>query len=426
MKVIRNCNVIPMTEEKVLEGYDVWFDRDAIRYVVKNGSLNIPAEEEYNGTGKYLIPGLYDCHIHVSNPEDFKWYLAYGVTRVTCMMGNAKILDWREELASGKRIGPKMKTSSPIIDGTAKYLQPVMDYGRTKEHLPLEEEYADILAIDGIIEAKDEETARRAVRYSKKAGYDFIKLYNNLKREVYYAACDEAKKQGLMVAGHMMDCLNDDNCDNVIRPFRFEQKTIEHISGISETIRDEALRDGVAIGTTFAVEKVILGGYRDTEEYQEKYLSKVTEAEQKEWRACGMRRQAVYKQEPNRKPVKRRGMEYYQMIARTFRDAGGQLLIGTDSGIDGLLPGVDMHIELEMVKDCGFTNYEVLHMATVEAANFYWKGEATGTIEEGAPSELVLLDANPLEEIANTWKINAGILPSPAPIPSSSAMSWPD
>ncbi|MGN0659063.1 MAG: amidohydrolase family protein [Emergencia sp.] len=406
MQVISNCNVIPMTEDAVLKGYDIFFEKGVITGICPHGKQDLSGLEVYDGTGKYAMPALMDSHVHVSTPEDFRWYLAYGVTRISCMMGTAKALTWRKELSEGKRRGPKMKVSSPIIDGTDKYLAPTMDYGRTEQYLPLEEEYGDLLKRDCIIEAKDEKNARKAVRYARAAGYDYVKLYNNLKREVYFAACDEAEKQGIMAVGHMMDCLNEDNFDGVIEPFRYGQKSIEHIASINETIMEQCLAEGVAIGTTFAVEKLKLERYEESDFYQA-FMKDIPEGEKEEWRQCGLRRRAVYANEPDRKPVKRRGMEFYQKITKEFQDRGGLLLAGTDSGIDGLLPGVDMHIELQCLSECGLSNFEVLKTATVNPAGFYWKGEATGTLEAGAPAEILILEGNPLENISSTWDIDA-------------------
>lgn len=400
MYMIKNVNLIPMDRERVLAGMDVIVEDGKIQRITPCGQSGFEDAEKIDGSGKYLMPGLTDCHVHCISPEDFKWYLSYGVTTVCNYMGTAKALRWRNELYEGSRIGPRLITAGPIIDGTAKFLS-VMEYGRTEERLPLEEEFGDLLSLDGIIETKTAETARRAVRYIKEAGYDFVKVYNNLTPEAYYAACDEALKQDILIVGHLMDFINEEKIAG--RPFDIRQRAVEHVAGIDDTLMEYLAKNGIALDPTYAVEKVKLARYEESDAYQ-KLLAVIPEEEKKEWRQCSIRRQAVYKSEPLRRPVERRGMAYYHHIMKNFHDKGGTILAGTDSGIDGLLPGADLHIELACLAESGISNYEVLKAATVNPAGFFCGDSSKGMIQEGDEANLLLLAANPLDDIAATWK----------------------
>lgn len=394
MYTIQNVALIPMDTQRVLEHVDVRIEGGRVIGIDPTGAA-APAGTVIDGSGKYLIPGLTDSHVHCINPEDFKWYLSFGVTTVCNYMGTAKALRWREELENGTRIGPRLITAGPIIDGTAKFLS-VMEYGRTEPHLPLEEQYGDLLALDGIIEATDAQTARRAVRYIKEAGYDFVKVYNNLPEEAYYAACDEAGKQNILIVGHLMDFTNEEKIAG--KPFRVCQRSVEHVAGIDDTLMDYFAEHGIAMDPTYAVEKVKLARYELDPAYQQ-YLALAPDAEREEWQKVAVRRQAVYKSVPNRRPVERCGMAYYHHIMKSFHDKGGLILAGTDSGIDGLLPGLDLQIELQCLAESGISHYEVLKTATVNPAKVFRGDEKAGTVYVGGDADLVLLDSDPLQDI---------------------------
>ncbi|MGC2872285.1 amidohydrolase family protein [Ihubacter sp. rT4E-8] len=406
MYIIQNTNLLPMDAERVLSGVDIVIDAGIIRHIAQAGQIAFDQRASViDGTGKYVMPALTDCHVHCITPADFPWYLSYGVTTICNYMGVARALRWRKELAEGSRIGPRLITAGPIIDGTAKFLS-VMEYGRSEAALPLEEVYSDLLRLDGIIEAKDAETARRAVRYIKEAGYDFVKVYNNLCPEAYYAACDEAEKQGILIVGHLMDFSNEEKIAG--KPFTIRQAAVEHVAGLDDTLMEYLAAHQIALDPTYAVEKVKLARYEESPEYQA-LLSLCPSDEREEWRKCGQRRQEVYKTEPNRRPVERRGMAYYHHIMKTFHEKGGLILAGTDSGIDGLLPGVDLQIELSCLAESGISNYEALKTATVNPAMFYRGDAKLGQAIEGSPAELLILSENPLEHIEAVRQI-AGLM----------------
>lgn len=401
MYIIENTNLIPMDAERVLSGVDIVINAGKIASIENHGRTPFDGAMVVDGRGRYVMPSLTDCHVHCISPEDFRWYVSYGVTTVCNYMGTAKALRWRKELAEGQRVGPRLITAGPIIDGTAKFLS-VMEYGRTEEQLPLEDAYGDLLALDGIIVAEDEATARRAVRYIREAGYDFVKVYNNLCPEAYYGACDEAEKQGILIAGHLMDFSNEERLEG--KPFSIRQASVEHVAGIEDTLMEYLAEHHIALDPTYAVEKVKLARYEESPEYQA-LLALCPDEEREEWRQCGLRRQEVYKSEPDRRPVERKGMEYYHHIIKSFHEKGGLILAGTDSGIDGLLPGADLHLELGCLSESGISNFEVLKTATVNPAAFFRGDARLGQALEGGPAELLILAENPLEDVAAVGKI---------------------
>lgn len=401
MYTIKDVTLLTMASPEPQLHMDVCVEDSHVVSIAPTGT-HTPAGLVIDGAGKFLLPGLTDSHVHCINPEDFKWYVSFGITTICNYMGVARALRWRKELADGVRVGPRLITAGPIIDGTAKFLS-VMEYGRSEKLLPLEDQYGDLLALDGIIEATSADKARRAVRYIKSAGYDFVKLYNNLTSEAYYAACDEADRQGILVVGHLMDFINEEKIAG--KPFRICQRSVEHVAGIDDTLMEYFAQNHIAMDPTYAVEKVKLARYELNPAYQ-KYLALAPKAEMAEWQRVAMLRQAVYKAEPDRRPVERKGMAYYHHIMKSFYDRGGLILAGTDSGIDGLLPGVDLQIELECLAESGIPNFDVLKTATVNPAAFFLGDGTLGTIHVGGMADLLLLDGDPLRDISAVKKVS--------------------
>jgi hypothetical protein len=164
-----HVNVLPMDGEHVLEGQTVVVEGDRIAQIGPVGSVKIPAGTQLvDGTGKYIIPGLVDAHVHLQSQTKFALYLANGVTTVFNLDGRPAHLLWRKQIASGEVIGPTIFTTGPIFHQK-----------RTSEE--------DVKLVD-------EQAA---------AGYDGIKIYNEVSREEYPALIAEAKRKNLLLMGHV-------------------------------------------------------------------------------------------------------------------------------------------------------------------------------------------------------------------------------
>lgn len=201
-------------------------------------------------TGKFLIPGLWDMHVHhlAPMPGPLELALANGVTGVRDLNSDPFLLKWRDEIAAGKRAGPRIVASGKYLDAKLNGQPP----DRVSADTP-----------DG---------ARELVRQRKKAGADLIKLYLGLSPEVYRAVLEEAKAQGLPVAGHCPERVSALDASNLGR------RSIEHLSGIALSCArgEAALRKELA--TAFAGGH----GYDITETYQvlEKAMATPDEAKQ--------------------------------------------------------------------------------------------------------------------------------------------------
>jgi imidazolonepropionase-like amidohydrolase len=340
-----------------------------------------------NAAGKFLLPGLWDMHVHWYNRDTLTLFTANGVTGVREMFGNPDLLRWRQDVAKGSLVGPRMIVASPIIDGP----QPVWP---------------------GSIVVSNEDEGRKAVIKVKKEGADFVKVYSRLPRDAYFAIADEAKKQGLTFAGHVPFSVS------AVEASDAGQKSIEHLTGIRMRLSDKELeayndRKAAELFARFVKNETwqcptltVLrsGAYLGDENFRRDQRLKFIPPPMKErW---GMR--IANRNEENFANAKRVFQKELEIVG-AMRKAGVQLLAGTDTGNPFCFPGFSLHEELALLVIAGLTPVEALRSATLNPAKFLGLDKTLGTIEQGKIADLVLLDANPLEDVRNTQRINAVI-----------------
>jgi hypothetical protein len=175
---------------------------DRIREMGKSGEIHLSENAAtVNATGKFLIPGLWDMHVHWYDKDYLPLFIANGVTGTRQMYGVPMFQQWRKEIEAGQLLGPHLLIPSPIVDGP----KPVWP---------------------GSIAVANASEARRAVSEIKQSGADFVKVYSLLSRDAYFAIADEAKKQGIPFEGHVPDSVTVEEASNA------GQKTIEHLTGV--------------------------------------------------------------------------------------------------------------------------------------------------------------------------------------------------
>lgn len=385
-----------------------------------------------DGRGKYLIPGLWDLHTHVAGlnakPAWSKHVLipllvANGITGIRDMGGDLDALEsWRREIESGQMIGPSIVAAGPM-------LLPARRSGAAPA--PAD---PDILRVGTTDEAK------AAVDSLQKRGADFIKVIQ-LPREEYFTVAAEAKTDGIPFAGHVPTRVTAVEASNA------GQKSIEHIiysslafdcSSNEDELRKKVLDatargdgQGVADATdeanrTFSPEKaaalwstfrrngtwvtptlfsIRVNAHRLEDSKDDPQLAYLPASLQKEW-------------EPPKSPTKddrdtaewwERQFENDRKLTGEMHRAGVRLLAGSDSLDRYAFVGTSLHAELKQLVDAGLTPLEALQTATRNPAAFLGRNDA-GIIAAGKRADLVLLDANPLEDIANTQKMSSVVL----------------
>jgi len=369
-----------------------------------------------DATGQYLIPGLWDMHVHSAFGDWFPGgrdiilplFIANGVTGVRDMGGEAQVLmEWRKDVADGKIIGPRMVISGPMLDG----------------YLPNGK-----LRFPSSIAITTPASAVAAVNLLKAQGVDFIKVQSVISHDAYLAAAAEAHKQGLPIVGHVPDKVR---LKEVVEA---GQKSIEHLMGIFEgcsieedkfikgegdlklllTTQDQQRCDSLlkmlAQNQTWQVPTLAWqrgGTFLDQRDLKHQPLDKYVPAY---WRDVTWHR-FTDEMMPDllRDPLALR-QEYFahnlQMVG-ALHHAGVPFMAGTDAapGVY-IMPGFSLHDELANFVEAGFTPMEALQTATSNPARFLGMEARLGSVEPGKIADLVLLSANPLEDIRNTRKIS--------------------
>ena len=368
-----------------------------------------------DGSGKFLIPGLWDMHVHMVFGDWFPHgreitlplFIANGITGVRDMGGELEVLQqWRKEISDGKLIGPRIIMSGPMLDGP-------------KPRFP------------SSIAIRTPEDGRRAVDDLKRRGADFIKLQSLIPREAVFAIADEAKKQGITFVGHVPDSVRASEASNA------SQKSFEHLIGIfegSSPLEDEFIKgtktekqflstyDPKRAETLFALlarnqtwqcptlvwERG--GNLIDQRDFAADTRAKYVPTYWKGVTWKRFREQVEHDFNTDDLATRKRFVEKELEVVKAMHDSGIPFLAGTDTppGVY-IFPGFSLHEELQRFVAAGFTPMEALQTATLNPAKFLRMEDRLGTIEKGKLADLILLDANPLDDIRNTQKI-AGVV----------------
>jgi hypothetical protein len=375
-----------------------------------------------SGTGLYLIPGLWDMHVHLwYKYHQFPLYLANGVTGVRDMGSDlARVNQWRAEMRTGKLIGPRVITCGPPIDGPEKVSDP---------KLP-------------VLIANNPNEAREAFsKLDDKLRVDFIKILSNLDRESYFAIAEQSRHWYIPLAGHVPDSVS------VWEAILDRQNSIEHLFGVllACSSREDELRQrrlaALKASDRSALREIgraILDSYSSS---TATYLfSKLKMFDIRQTPTLVMRKRMAFidpageAEDPNLRYVEKsirqgwtdpaedlKGVppealdlaraEYDRLLAivREMSKAGVEILAGTDTGDPYTVPGFELHKELELLVEAGMTSREALRAATTEPARYFRKQDSMGAVRPRYVADLVLLSANPLTDISNTRKI-AGVV----------------
>ena len=337
-----------------------------------------------DGRGRFLIPGLWDMHVHMfgvlpPSAEDpaartyfLPAFLAHGITGVRSMFDDLGAIRRLREAEPGFEV----LSSGPVLDGDPPYFQ-------------------------GFIGCKTPEQARAAVQRVKREGGDFLKVYSLLSREAYFAIVDEAAKQGLRIAGHLPNSVTAAEASDA------GQRSFEHLMGVPN---DPALfarfvRNGTwQTPTLVALRAPAFAG--DPAFENDPRVAGLPEAIRQYWKMQMAEMQHWGKDAADRRA---RFGEQFRTVA-AMRRAGVKILAGSDTPNPYVFPGVSLHEELSLLVEAGLTPAEALRAATLRPAEFLGRLDRAGSIAPGKNADMVLLDGNPLADIANTRRIAAVIL----------------
>jgi hypothetical protein len=394
----------------------------------KSGKIHLPSDAKViDARGKFLIPGLWDMHVHLGDREIFfPLFLANGVTGVRDM-GNSledfeRLNRWRKEISQGELLAPRIVAASPILDGSK-------------------------LATLGFIPVTSEAEARKAVIDFKEQGADFIKVLDLLPRDAYFAIAAESKRQKIPFVGHLPllvtareasnagqrsiehlfgvleGCstkeaeLNKELYETVTKPDVSDSEVVrrlwfirpnKYLASYSETKARELFNTFHENGTWQCPTFVLFKGWLESKDNSgdQSLLKYLPRSLTKDWNP----KENLFSKNLTVEDwaIVKKVQQKRLALILPMRRAGVEFLAGTDTnGYNPFLfPGFSLHDELVMLVQAGLTPMEALQSATINPARFVGREKELGTIEQGKLADLVLLDANPLVDIRNTQRIN--------------------
>jgi imidazolonepropionase-like amidohydrolase len=422
--LLYNANIIHVEDGRISEKQTILIDSSSIKAIGDYSDYKdyVTSENQIDVANKYVIPGLWDMHIHIEGKdlvEDNKallpLYLAYGITTVRDCASDLgeQVLKWRDDINNGDLIGPQIFTAGRKLEGINSIWKDDIEISNTKE-------------LDSALNLLD--------------GYkvDFVKITENaLAGPLFLESVKAASKRGYLVSGHVPIDLTIDtlahsgfssieHASYLLRLGSDENKTVAALASgdITKAEANQNYLDNfnqeLAIAnykklakTHISITPTLIGGkqlaYLDEDNHQnDDYLKYLTKrfTDNYQWRIDRMANDTP-KQKADRK-------KRYQLIAAQLpyvEAAGINIMAGSDSAALNtfVYPALALHEELQLFQDAGLTPLQILQSATINGADFLGVRETMATVDTGKKANLVILNSNPLQDIAATLDIDAVI-----------------
>jgi len=384
--VITNVNVVPMNQNTVLRRQTVLIERGRIKAIGAASQVKLPTGAvRLDGSGKYLLPGLNDMHAHLPGKEGtahplntyFRLQLAAGVVGLRSMRGDSSHLHWRDSLRRTAALAPRLYLGSPVFNRDKSY------------------------------------SARKGrvllARYQA-SGYDFAKYLGGLTGPQYDSLLTDAHQLGFKVAGHAP-------ASGVRGAVAARMASIEHIEAFirayqQDSVQLQQLARQMAADHIFTCPDLYwyeVNWLQYPLDYLQHlpgvaYVSPPVRQEWQEWWTAQNQQLP-----PAARPQFTAALRTYGQAFRLLHKAGVQFLISPGDG-PFVVPGYSMAQELGLLVKLGLSPYEALRAATYNAAIWLGEQDQRGTLVPGKAADLVLLDANPLENIANIGLVRGVVL----------------
>ena len=401
-----NVNVVPMTSETVVAAQTVLVDG---RKIVTIGDVDtVPIAKGtfvIDGTDRYLMPGLSEMHAHIppvtstSLERVLGLNVANGITIVRGMLGQPAHLDLRQQILSGEIFGPRLFTSGPSFNGNS---------------------------------VSSPQHATDMVRAQHGAGYDFLKIHPGLTKAEFDALATTANRFGIQFSGHVSVAVGVPNA------LAAGMASIDHLDGYMQAMVDDdadlssrsAGLFGVLLADRIDEAKIaeIAAATAEagvwnvpTEAMFEHWTSETPITEMRNWPEMRYmplgtigrwadRKQQVLNDPAYDPEIAARAIGIRRKLILALHEAGAGLLLGSDAPQVFNVPGFAIHRELEYLVASGLTPYAALRTGTANPAEFFGQERVFGTVETGKEADLVLLDANPLDDISNAGRIHGVML----------------
>ncbi|HEU5056092.1 MAG TPA: amidohydrolase family protein, partial [Kofleriaceae bacterium] len=373
---IVGATIVTTDREGALPDHTVLLRGDRIAAVAPAATVDPGAATVIDGKGKFLLPALADMHVHLMDEGDLQLLVLNGVAVVRDLFGSPRNLRWRDAIARGEMKGPTLLLAGPIIDG-------------------------DPPTWPGSAVVTTPEAARREVEAQKKAGYDWIKVYNGLGAEVYQAVLAAAQAEKMPVAGHVPGAVG------IEAALRSGQRTIEHLDGYVPFRGDPRADDSIVAATAAAKvwncpTLIVTANFARLDHPESlagtRGLELVSAATRSAWDPKNDFRLRSFT--PEMYAEARRRNETRRALVGKLAGARAPLVLGTDAGNPYVVPGFAVHEELRLLVAAGLSRWQALRAATFAASEVAGTPGAFGVVKEGARADLLLVDRDPLADLA--------------------------
>ncbi len=412
--IIRNVNVIDVITSQIKLNHRVLIENGQISAISKDStSFKAPiGATEINGKGKYLVPGFIDMHVHlnpkmkaqaiaptlaltdkdIASTDHLSLFLMNGVTTIQVLHGDTVMLELRDAIANDQALGPRMLVSSPRLDGN-----------------PPSDSFARIVATGP--------QGTSVVDEMHATGYDLIKIYDLLNQESYDAIVKRSHELGMRITGHLPRTLpieyglginmSTDRQDRVAHLEDFASYAVDHSDREVKDFTELARKSGVGVTPTLIVFKNVLRSVFDLEDLlQDPAVGYTDPILYRSWLPDMNRYQSErFMDEKLRQRLVKR-YDFMQRLTFAFFKAGVPMAVGSDCYVSGTVCGFSFADELEELVATGIEPSAVLKMATIGGARAIGMEDRLGSITPGKIADLVLLDENPLKNIANARKVS--------------------
>lgn len=412
-----DVNVVPLDRERVLERQTVVVSGDRIVALGPVATTQVPAgAARIDGRGKYLMPGLAEMHAHVVGGHDpnheainrdiLFLYVANGITSIRAMLGAPNQIPLREQLRRGEILGPTMYVSAPSLNGNS---------------------------------APNPDSGAKLVRMHKAAGYDFLKIHpQNFRVDTWEAIVRTAKEVGISWAGHVPPTvglrralaagqsgvdhldgfLEAATPDSVFARLQAGQPLLRHIGSVDPS-RFPAIANEIKRAGSWQVPTMLVWENLNTQALTPEQMTAwpemkyVPRARLQEYVSSKANQLNSLRSNGITPETSARYLALRRQALKALADAGAPLLMGTDSPQLFMVPGFALHRELGIIAEAGLTPYQMYESGAKNVARYVAEklkqDGRFGTVAVGNRADFVLLDANPLQSVANLTK-RAGVM----------------
>ncbi|MEH6512308.1 MAG: amidohydrolase family protein [Maribacter arcticus] len=405
--LISNISIIDVETGKLLENRNVIIDSGRIKGITIDKLNTNNFDTLIDGTAKYLMPGLAEMHAHIPPPttsqerieETLFLYLSNGVTTIRGMLGDPLHLDLRKQAHEGTLLSPRIYVSSPSLNGNSV---------KTKE-----------------------EAVEKVTQYQKD-GYDFLKIHPGIQRDVFDQAVETANKVGITFAGHVPVDVG------VRHALESNYASIDHVDGFLEGLvptsanvkADEngffgyaftPLADTTNIDELVALAKKHKVWIVPTQSLFERWFAPITADEllnQPEMKYMPKSTLEKWKttKETSMQDESFSEIQWQQFddirkqLIKKLQDNGHGILLGSDAPQLFNVPGFSIQHEVKGMQNAGLTSLEIIQSGTINPAKYFDALDEFGQVKEGLSADLIILDSNPLENLAALQQIEGVVV----------------